>query len=304
MAPASRQDKIILHSLGWMIVSCLCFALVMVSIRLYLMDLPTEQSVFLRYFVGSFLLLPFIGSAGVRFWQWPNRGKFALRAGLHALGVLTWFFALLSVPLAEINALLNLGPVYATLGAVFFFGERLKLRRIGAIIISFIGALIIIKPGFVAITFGLIAILFTAPLFSASDLIAKRLKRDSSDKLIIFALSSGISALLLIPAILVWQPMTSVHILGIGCISGFATLGHITLMRAFRGPMWAAQTGKYIQLLFVVGFGIVLFDEIPAASTMLGAFVVLAAVSYIALREHQLGKQIANDAPATGDKLS
>jgi drug/metabolite transporter (DMT)-like permease len=72
---------------------------------------------------------------------------------------------------------------------------------------------------------------------------------------------------------------------GILAIGVSATLGHVTLMKSFRGPMWAAQTGKYIQLLFVVLFGITLFDEIPVMSTIMGALVVLGAVTYIAIRE-------------------
>ena len=62
-------------------------------------------------------------------------------------------------------------------------------------------------------------------------------------------------------------------------------------MRSFSGPMWAAQTGKYIQLIFVVIFGIVLFDEIPEVPVLAGALVVLASVSYIAIREGRLRKQ-------------
>lgn len=287
----SIDSSIIQQSLAWMVASCLCFALVMVSIRLFLTDLPTEQSVFLRYLIGSFLILPFLGFSGAKFWKWQHKGQMVIRAALHGAGVYTWFFALLMVPLAEINALLNLGPIYATLGAVIFFGERLKFRRIIAIAISFLGALIVIKPGFATLNVGIIAILATAPLFSLSDLIAKKLKNDYEDNQIIFALSSGIAALLLVPAIIVWQPMTLTHMLGVGCISGFATLGHVTLMRAFRGPMWAAQSGKYVQLLFVVAFGILLFDEIPTTSTVVGAVIVLGSVTYIAIRERQISQQ-------------
>ena len=283
--------SLIQRSLAWMVASCLCFALVMVSIRLFLVDLPTEQSVFLRYAIGSVFLLPFIGMTGLKFWKWPQKWRFLIRGVLHGLGVVTWFFALLMVPLAEINALLNLGPVYATLGAVLVFGERLKLRRIMAIVISFVGALIVIKPGFADFNLGIVAILLTAPLFAASDLIAKGLKAVCPDNLIIFGLSSCIAVLLAGPAMMAWAPMRAEHYIGVLAIASFATLGHVTLMRAFRGPMWAAQMGKYVQLLFVVIFGIALFDEIPVASTLIGAMVVLLSVSYIAWREHQLAKQ-------------
>ena len=286
-AALERADntRAVRAALGWMVVSCLMFALVMVSIRLFLVDLPSEQSVFLRYLIGALMLLPVIGRSATRIVTSPVRGLMGVRALLHGLAVYTWFFGVLRIPLAEVNAMLNLGPVYATIGAALFMGERLRIRRIAAISISFVGALIIIKPGFAEINLGTIAILVTAPLFAASDLIAKRLKAFDDDKMIIFSLSVGIAAFMMIPAIGVWQPITPTNWIGIMAISIAATLGHITLMRSFSGPMWAAQTGKYMQLLFVVLFGIALFDEIPALSTLLGALVVLAAVSYIAVRE-------------------
>ena len=154
------------------------------------------------------------------------------------------------------------------------FGERLRLRRIMAILISFIGALVVIKPGFAEFNLGTLAILATAPLFAFSDLIAKELKAHHDDILIIFALSLGISTLLLVPALYVWLPMNGSEWLGVCTIAVCATIGHVTLMRAFRGPMWAAQSGKYVQLVFVVGYGIALFGEIPALSTLIGALIV------------------------------
>ena len=284
-AGAAAGARAVRVALSWMVVSCLMFALVMVSIRLFLVDLPSEQSVFLRYTIGALMLLPLMGRAAGRVVTSPVRGLMALRALLHGLAVYSWFFGVLRIPLAEVNAMLNLGPVYATLGAVLFMGEKLRIRRIAAILVSFIGALIIIKPGFAEINLGTIAILITAPMFAGSDLIAKRLKAFENDRTIIFSLSAGIAAFMMVPAIGVWQPISATNWIGIMAISIAATLGHITLMRSFSGPMWAAQTGKYMQLLFVVLFGIALFDEIPAISTLIGALVVLAAVTYIAFRE-------------------
>ena len=183
------------------------------------------------------------------------------------------------------NAILNLSPVWATIGAALFLGERLRLRRVMAILISFAGALIIIKPGFSTIGAGTMAVMVTAACFAFSDLIAKQLKAHHDDTFIILALSVTITLVSLPFALLVWQPMSLLNWMGILVIGVAATLGHVTLMRSFAGPMWAAQAGKYIQLLFVILFGIALFDEIPTASTLLGALVVLGGVSYIAVRE-------------------
>lgn len=284
------------HALGWMIVSSMLFAIVMLAVRLCLHDLPPTQTAALRYMVGTCLLLPFAGGMLPQLWRSPVRGALVGRGVLHAAGVSLWFFSINAIPLADVNAILNLSPVWATIGAALFLGEKLRLRRVMAILISFAGALIIIKPGFTAIGMGTMAVMVTAACFAFSDLIAKQLKAHHDDKFIILALSVIITIVSLPPALPIWQPMSATNWTGILVIGVAATLGHVTLMRSFAGPMSAAQAGKYIQLLFVILFGITLFDEIPTVSTLVGALVVLAGVSYIAVREgrHRAVKQTAD----------
>jgi drug/metabolite transporter (DMT)-like permease len=288
MTVFSRSDSPateVRRTLAWMVLSCLLFALVMVSVKLFLTDLPPVQTVFLRYVFGILLLMPLVAGTLGGFSVSASWKMLVVRAVCHALAVLFWFYSIMRIPLAEVNALLNLGPVYATIGAAIYFGEGLKLRRVMAILISFAGAMVIIKPGFAEINLGTIAVMLTAPLFAVSDLIAKSLKAHHDDNVIIIALSAGIAVATAVPAAFVWQPMSMMNWVGIAAIGTAATLGHVTLMKSFKGPMWAAQTGKYVQLLFVVLFGITLFDEIPVMSTIIGALVVLGAVSYIAVRE-------------------
>ena len=282
---AGGQTAEIRRSLAWMVLSCLLFAFVMASVKLFLTDLPPVQTVFLRYIVGILLLIPLVAGTLDGVTVGASWKMLVARAVCHALAVLFWFYSIMRIPLAEVNALLNLGPVYATIGAAIYFGEGLKMRRVMAILISFAGAMAIIKPGFAEINLGTLAVMLTAPLFAISDLIAKSLKQHHDDNVIIIALSAGIAVATAIPAVIVWQPMSTMNWVGVLAIGVSATLGHVTLMKSFRGPMWAAQTGKYIQLLFVVLFGITLFDEIPVMSTIMGALVVLGAVTYIAIRE-------------------
>ena len=269
-SPSPDAGRAVRHALGWMVVSCMLFAIVMVAVRMLLHDLPPTQTAFLRYVVGIGLLMPFVGRQIPQIWRSPARGGFLARGILHAIAVSFWFYSIKVIPLADVNAILNLGPVWATIGAALFLGERLRLRRIMAILVSFAGAMIIIKPGFSDIVPGTWAVMVTAAFFAFSDLIA---------------LSVTIALVSLPLAIVVWQPISLLNWLGVFVIGLAATLGHMSLMRSFAGPMWAAQAGKYVQLLFVILFGITLFDEIPTLSTLAGAMVVLSAVTYIAMRE-------------------
>ena len=276
-----------------MIVSSMLFSVVMLAVRLCLDDLPPTQTAALRYVVGICLLLLVAGRMLPQLWRSPVRSALVGRGMIHATGVSFWFFSINAIPLADVNAIFNLSPVWATIGAALFLGERLRLRRVIAILISFAGALIIIKSGFSTIGTGTMAVMVTAACFAFSDLIAKQLKAYHDDTFIILSLSVTITLVSLPFALLVWQAMSLLNWMEVLVIGMAATLGHVTLMRSFAGPMWAAQAGKYIRLLFVILCGIALFDEIPTASTLLGALVVLVVVSYIAVREGR--RNVAQD---------
>lgn len=142
-------------ALGWMVVSSMLLASVMISVRLFLADLPPVQTAFLRYVMGICLVLPFVAGSLPQLWRSPVRGMMASRGVLHGIAVCLWFFSIQRIPLADVKAILNPGPVCATLGAAVFLGEKLRLRRVSAILISFAGAMIIIKSGFTQIDIGI-----------------------------------------------------------------------------------------------------------------------------------------------------
>ena len=284
IASKNGHDSVI-AALMWMMVGVLMFAGVMLTVRLLLIDLPTTQTTFLRYAIGAFILVPFVGKLSFGFLKSNHRTLFLIRACLHGLAVFLWFFAVLHAALADVNAMLNLVPVYVVIGAAVMFGEMLTLPRMITILVSFTGALLIVRPGFAEINIGMLAIFAAGPAFASSELIAKKLKSHYDDNMIIITLSMLIALILFIPAMFVWQPMTLSHWFGAFLIGLLATLAHVAIMRSFRGPMWASQSGKFIQLLFVAAFGFILFDEVPAMTTWAGAFLVMSSISYIALVE-------------------
>ena len=101
--------------------------------------------------------------------------------------MMLWFVALPLTTLAEITALGFTGPIFVTIGAALFLGEDVRLRRWLAVIVGFIGAMIIIRPGFSALHLGVICILVSTPIFSASNLISKALARtDSANTIVIW----------------------------------------------------------------------------------------------------------------------
>ena len=151
MGSAKDSDGVI-AALMWMMVGVMMFAGVMLTVRLLLIDVPTTQTTFLRYAIGTLILVPFVGRFSLDFLKSNHRTLFVIRACLHGLAVFLWFFAVLHAALADVNAMLNLVPVYVVIGAAVVFGEILTIPRMITILVSFTGALLIVRPGLPRLT--------------------------------------------------------------------------------------------------------------------------------------------------------
>ncbi len=100
---------------------------------------------------------------------------FGWRGLAHTLAVILWFYSMTRIPLAEVSAMGYLNPIYISIGAALFLGERLRLRRVMAILVAILGALVILRPGLRELDSGHLAMLGTSLFFAISYLIAKRL---------------------------------------------------------------------------------------------------------------------------------
>ena len=110
------------HALGWMVVSCMLFAIVMVAVRMLLHDLPPTRprSCAMSWNRPADAVRRTANSADLAL---AGARGFLARGILHAIAVSFWFYSIKVIPLADVNAILNLGPVWATIGAALFLGE-------------------------------------------------------------------------------------------------------------------------------------------------------------------------------------
>ncbi|MGB0865399.1 MAG: DMT family transporter [Granulosicoccaceae bacterium] len=298
-----QSNPNVLPGLAWMAACGCLFALFMLVLKLKLGHVPPVQSSFVRYLGGLVWLLPVIAWMRARV---PTRARAPIqwrfdkaslgRGAAHAVGVSLWFYAIVRNPIADISALSNLGPVYATLGAAVLFGERLRLRRLLAIAASFVGALLIIRPGFVDINSGIYAMLMATPIFAISDLLGKRLAARQSNVTMVLQLTLIVSAFLAVPALWVWQPLTWIDWFWGLMVGLLATIGHICLSQAFKvSEMWVAQSGKFFQLLCAAFLGWVVLGNAVPLTTWLGGGVIVVSISYIAWREAQVYRASRRD---------
>lgn len=210
------------------------------------------------------------------------------RSILLLLATLFFFLALGRIGLAEAAAVSAVNPVFITLGGALFLREALGPRRIGAIIVALIGALIVIRPGSDVFQPAALLPLIAAFCFASYTLITRRLGPDEDvwTSLFYTGLVGSIILTAFIPFYL--PPLTPQAISLLLLIAAAGTLGQLMLIRALS----MAEAGllapfNYVSLIFAVIWGLVLFGEVPDALTLLGALVIAGAGIYVWHRETQ-----------------
>ena len=275
-----------LHGIFWMVMTGLLFAGVTGVVRYLGSDLPAIEGAFIRYVIGTLMLVPLI----MRYWNgWPDRKivrLYVIRGAVHALAVILWFFAMARIPIAEVTAIGYLAPVFVTIGAALFLGEKLRIHRVGGVVAGFIGAMVIIRPGFQEVNLGQLAQLGAAPLFATSFIIAKKLTGKENPLMIVSMLSVFCTLALFPGAALQWRQPSSEEIAWLTLTALLATAGHYTLTKAFAAaPITVTQPLAFLQLIWAILMGVLIFGEPIDPFVILGGAIVVGAVTYISHRE-------------------
>lgn len=282
----SQPASGIAAGVGWMILTTIFFVCVTGVVRYLGSDIPAAQAAFIRYLIGCFLvlhtLLPLLRTRP----SMPALGLFAVRGFVHGFAVILWFYAMARIPIAEVTAIGYTAPIFVTLGAWLFFRETLHARRIAAVAIGLLGALIILRPGFQTVEMGALAQLLAAPLFAASFLMAKRLTALASPGAIVGMLSIFCTLTLLPPALIEWRDPSWTEIGWLALTAVFATAGHYTLTRAIHAaPLTVTQPLGFLQLVWAALLGMLVFGEPLDPFVFLGGGIIVAAATFISHRE-------------------
>ncbi len=291
-APQSKLPRFSSATSGvlWMLASCCFIAGISVLARYAAKaGVPPMQIVFLRLLFALVTMLPLFlwhGRALVTTKRWS---LYFVRVATGLTAMTTWFFAVALEPVGKITAISFLAPVFATVLAVLLLGEVVHARRWIATLVGFLGALVVLRPGFLAITPGVLLALFSALFMGLSSTLIKRLTASDNPDRIVFITTLLMTPIMFFPALLVWQwPQAHVWpaLLAFGPV---ATLGHVFLARAFAAADASLVASlDFARLPFAVSFGYALFGEAIDMWTWIGAGIIFLAGAYIAHRESQL----------------
>lgn len=211
-------------------------------------------------------------------------------------GVAAAFFvmSLSLVPLSTVAAVFQATPLAITLGAALFMGEDVGWRRWTAIIIGFIGVIIIIRPGLEGFQPASLMVLIAVFAIAARDLLTRLIPTETSSTVVSFW---GFFILFLSSPILIAFTGAPRAIDGVelGLITMsvmFGVTGYYMVVVAMRlGDASAIMPFRYTRLIFSLVLGMAIFGEKPDALTYLGAAIIIASGLYTFLRERQLHRK-------------
>ena len=269
-----------------MIGAVFCFASMDATAKYLMKEIGPAQTIWARYTVQALLvtvlILPKISIYGKT--KYPKL-QFVRSVAL-MMATTLFFFAFSRLGLAEASAIFNISPVLITLGAFLFLREQIGPRRVIGILVSLLGALIIIRPGSGVFTIYAILPLGAAIFYSTYSLATRFVGTDESPWTSLFYSAIFGAICYSIYIVFHWNPMSNNALLLTIIIGLFGTAGHICLIRALTlGEASLVAPFIYTNLLFTTIWGVVLFGNFPDFWTIAGALIIVAAGIYVWARD-------------------
>lgn len=287
-AAGKRNDPVI--GLLWVTAAMLCFAgLGAFAKYAAKAGMDPLQIIFFRNAFCLLFLMPLLFMRGPSIVRSNQIGLYAVRVGLALISMMAWFYAVALMPFAELTAISFLGPLFGTLFAALFLGEVVRGRRWTALLVGFVGAMIILRPGGTAFGLGQALAVFSALTAGIVGPLLKQMTAvDDADKIVLIS-TLLMTPFSLIPALFVWQWPAAELWPYLAALGLCAVVGHISLMRGFASTDASLVfTFEFSRLPFAVLAGYLAFSETVDLWTIAGALVIFGSAVYITRREAQL----------------
>jgi drug/metabolite transporter (DMT)-like permease len=292
-------------AITYMVLAHLLFAFLDTSAKyIVLAGVATLFAVWMRFAVHVVVVLFLLAG-----WREPSRFR-AVNLPMQVLrGIFLFastignFLALQTLQLAEATSIYFFGPMVITALAGPLLGEWAGWRRWLAILAGFAGVLVITRPGVGVFAVGHVYALCAMLSNCFYVIMTRRLAAtETSESLILYAALTPVALLAPTLPFSVSLPEDPWHWLILLSLGFWGALGHWCLIRAYRiATASALAPYPYLQMVWMIGFGWLIFDQLPDGWTIGGAAIIVASGLYIVHREHRLRLQ-SSAAPNAEDK--
>ena len=272
-----------------MLVSTMLFSGMHALVRILANEIHPFEVAFFRNLFGLIAVAPLLFRTGATRLKSKQPWLQILRALLGVLAMTAWFYGLSVVPIATATALSFMSSIFASLGAMFLLREKMRLRRGLAVVLGFVGVLIILRPGVGVFDLNMLVVLFAATMWGLSVVVVKQLTRTDSTVSIVGWMSIIMTVLSAIPAYMVWVQPNLVQFAILVMLGVLATIGHFFITNALRiAEATAVVPVDFARLIWATIIGYFFFSDPLDIWTWVGGTVIFASGFYIVYREAKL----------------
>jgi drug/metabolite transporter (DMT)-like permease len=294
VSPVSRDH--VPRAVMFMVSSTVLFGMMAVCIRLASKQLHPFEIAFFRNLFGFVFTLPLLVRHGWGILRTDKLSLYFLRCCIGIVSMLAGFWAIVHLPLAQAIALSYSTPIFVTIGAVMVLGEIVRARRWTAVIVGFLGVLVLMRPWSDSFHYASLVAVLAAVMSASVAISIKFLSRtEKADAIVIYTTMLWVP-LSLVPALFYWTMPVGITWLWIVLAGFLGTTAHMCWTRALSLADASLLTPiSFLQVLVVGTFGYFLFGERVDHWTVLGAAIIFGSNIYIAHREAQLHRRAVTD---------
>lgn len=287
--PSSTVINSPIRGIALMFLSTFFFA-AMHAVILYLTKVmhPFEAA-FFRNAAGLIFVIPWFIRYGLEPLRTEHLNLHVARSLVNVVAMLCFFYAISITPLAEVTALGFAAPIFVTILAALVLGETVRLRRWTAVIVGFIGTLIILRPGFAEVGLGQMMVLTSTVFWAVALLLIKKVSRYDPSITVIIYMSLLQLPLSLVAALFVWTWPTIEMlpwILALGLLGGGAQWLMTEALRVADTSV--VMPLDFCKLPWTAFLAYLAFAQVPDIFTWLGGTVIFGSALYIAYREQKV----------------
>ena len=256
------------------------------GVKLLSNDLHPIIICFYRCLMGLIIITPFVARNNFKALQTDNMRLQIFRALINIISMICWFSAIGMMHFEKATALGFTTPLFTTVLAVLILGEVIRFHRTAALLLGFIGILIIIRPGYMPFEFGTILMLIASFSFSFVLIFVKKLSATDSSLTIIFYHLLYMTPAFFILSLFYWQSINYNQLVIFSLMGASGLLSHWCLAQAFKmSDTTFVMPLQFTKLIWASLIGLFIFAEQPDIWTWVGGIIIFISVVYITYRE-------------------
>jgi len=241
---------------------------------------------FYRCLMGLILITPFVALNNFKALKSNNTRLQLIRATINIISMICWFSAIGIMHFEKATALGFTTPLFTTILAVIVLGEVIRFHRTAALVIGFVGIIIIIRPGYLPFEFGTLLMLAASFSFSFVLIFVKKLSATDSSLTIIFYHLLYMTPVFFILSLFFWESVSFNQLVIFAFMGASGLLSHWCLAQAFKlSDTTFVMPLQFTKLIWASLIGLLIFAEQPDVWTWVGGVIIFISVVYITYRE-------------------